>query len=65
MTDETEQPYLVTQRIVTDRHYNPAYGDDRICECGHAYYRHFDSQPDLLSCQTWAEMGKRTIMRTV
>lgn len=46
MTDETEQPYLFTQRIVTDRHYNPAYGDDRTCKCGHPYYRHFDPYED-------------------
>ena len=22
--------------------YDPNYGDARICECGHSYYRHFD-----------------------
>lgn len=22
--------------------YNPEYGDDRACVCGHPYYRHFD-----------------------
>jgi hypothetical protein len=46
MSEEKEQPYLYTQRIVTDRHYNAAYGDDRHCECGHVYYRHFDSYED-------------------
>lgn len=29
--------------MVVHRKYNPDYGDDRVCECGHAYYRHFDS----------------------
>jgi Zn-finger nucleic acid-binding protein len=23
--------------------YDPEYGDDRICMCGHPYYRHFDT----------------------
>ena len=40
-----EPPYLEKQII--EYIYNPEYGDDRICECGHAYYRHFDS---------WAKM---------
>lgn len=22
--------------------YNSEFGDDRVCECGHSYYRHFD-----------------------
>lgn len=30
----------------TVRSYNPQYGDDRICKCGHRYYRHFDSYED-------------------
>jgi hypothetical protein len=31
-------PYLEK----TIRVYNPDYGDLRICNCGHHYYRHFD-----------------------
>lgn len=23
--------------------YDPKFGDDRLCLCGHSYYRHFDS----------------------
>jgi hypothetical protein len=41
MSEET--PYLTVSRVVVDRIYNPKYGDDRICECGHTYYRHFDT----------------------
>ena len=33
-----QQPYL-TQTITV---YNPHYGDERICKCGHPYHRHFD-----------------------
>ena len=28
---------------MTHYHYNPNYRDDRECECGHPYYRHFDT----------------------
>ena len=43
----TEPPYLIIERVVVDREYNPAYGDDRICKCGHSYYRHFDTYEDM------------------
>lgn len=38
-----EQPYLEQTITTVVKAYNPAYGDDRICICGHAYYRHFDT----------------------
>lgn len=42
--DNTEKPFIVTRKRVTivTRRYNSKYGDDRVCLCGHAYYRHFD-----------------------
>lgn len=42
-----EPPYLKEEirRIVL--HYNPDYGDERICKCGHSYYRHFDTYEDM------------------
>ena len=50
-----ELPYIVTEHIVVEHivvehKYNPKYGDDRVCECGHAYYRHFDSYEDMYPC---------------
>lgn len=27
--------------------YDPDFGDDKVCECGHAYYRHFDTYEDM------------------
>ena len=39
-----EKSYLI--EIVEVRKYNPSYGDDRLCKCGHPYYRHFDSYDD-------------------
>lgn len=41
MLMSNEKPYLV--EVVEIYKYNPCYGDDRICKCGHPYYRHFDS----------------------
>lgn len=39
-----EKPYLI--EIVYVHKYNPHYGNDRVCECGHSYERHFDSYDD-------------------
>lgn len=48
-----EQPYLEVVTIKIDRKYNPKYGDDRKCKCGHPYYRHFDSyeQMEAVGCK--------------
>lgn len=27
--------------------YDPNFGDNKKCECGHSYYRHFDSYDDM------------------
>ena len=45
-----ENPYLVEYEILTIHKYNPNYGDDRECECGHPYYRHFDSYDEMVAC---------------
>ena len=36
-------PYLIESVTTKVKKYNPSYGDDRTCKCGHSYYRHFDS----------------------
>lgn len=43
--DGKDAPYIETEVIIKAifREYNPEYGDDRLCKCGHSYYRHFDS----------------------
>lgn len=39
----TEPIYIEETVSYVVMKYNPKYGDDRVCECGHKYYRHFDS----------------------
>jgi|GEM_PF-4223707 len=43
----SENPYI--EKVITNtiRKYNPNYGDNRICECGHTYDRHFDSYENM------------------
>jgi hypothetical protein len=45
MTDE--KPFI--EKIAVDMVYlyNPNYGDDRLCVCGHPYYRHFDTYDEM------------------
>lgn len=37
-----DMPYIIKERTVVDRFYNPNYGDNRVCRCSHTYYQHFD-----------------------
>lgn len=39
--------YIISKRI---KKYNPNYGDDKKCVCGHPYYRHFDTYDDMYPC---------------
>jgi hypothetical protein len=45
---QTNKPYITT--ISFNKNYNPTYGDDRVCECDHPYYRHFDTYDDMYPC---------------
>ena len=42
-----DSPYLDYEYKVVQRCYNPNYGDDRMCVCGHPYFRHFDTYEDM------------------
>jgi hypothetical protein len=42
--------YIRIERVVVELKYNPKYGDNRMCKCGHTYYRHFDSYEDMEAC---------------
>lgn len=47
---DTSGPYIEYKQIKTIRGYNPKYGDDRLCICGHSYYRHFDTYEGMKDC---------------
>ena len=43
--------------------YDPAYGDDRECLCGHPYYRHFDYYDNMYPigckyCFHWSDFAE-------
>lgn len=66
--DSEEKPYIRDYKINTELYYNPKYGDDRVCECGHVYYRHFDSYDDMAAigckyCQCWKFVEKMDITK--
>ena len=42
-----EKPYIEKEIKYVEYLYNPNYGDDRVCGCGHTYYRHFDTYEDM------------------
>ena len=46
---EDNPPYLTKKTLNLDvvSLYNPKYGDDRECECGDPYYRHFDTYENM------------------
>lgn len=43
-------PYIEQTTVVVTREYNPEFGDGRVCECGHPYYRHFDTYENMHAC---------------
>lgn len=40
-----ESPYIYKQlnSLSQEKQFNPKYDNDATCQCGHPYYRHFDS----------------------
>jgi len=42
-----EQPYIETVEVSKVRNYNPKYGENKVCKCGHIYYRHFDTYDEM------------------
>lgn len=47
---DTKSAYIVTFSVNIHHEYNPLFGDDRECQCGHVYYRHFDSYEGMDAC---------------
>jgi hypothetical protein len=44
------KPYIYEYKVDRTRKYNKDFGDDKECECGHPYYRHFDTYEDMEAC---------------
>jgi hypothetical protein len=44
------EPYIKHETVVVEYSYNPKYGDERVCKCGHTYYRHFDTYENMNAC---------------
>ena len=44
------KPYLLKKIIIIEKKYNIHYGDNKICVCGHQYFRHFDTYEDMKTC---------------
>jgi hypothetical protein len=42
-----ETRFELANGYTMDRAYDPNFGDDRLCTCGHPYYRHFDTYEDM------------------
>jgi hypothetical protein len=62
-----EPPYVI--EMIEVKRYNPRYGDDRVCDCGHQYRRHFDTYEDMrpvgckyCDCYTFSEEKQRRIL---
>ena len=47
---DTNSAYIVTYSVDINKQYNPHFGDDKLCQCGHTYYRHFDSYEGMEAC---------------
>ena len=47
ITNNIEQPYIEDINIRKVKRYNPNFGDNKNCKCGHSYYRHFDTYKEL------------------
>lgn len=44
------QPYLTVVKLSVEKVWNPDYNETAICNCGHEYYRHFDSYDNNEAC---------------
>lgn len=68
----SEKPYIEERKVTILHKYNPNYGDDRLCKCGHPYYRHFDSYDEnrpvgckYCQCHTFEEENEDLIKKAL
>jgi hypothetical protein len=55
-----ETRFELANGYTIDRAYDPNFGDDRLCTCGHPYYRHFDTYEDMypIGCKYCHSIGE-------
>ena len=49
---------VTADKGATERGYDPNFGDEKLCLCGHPYYRHFDTYDNMADigckyCTDW------------
>lgn len=74
-TDETMIERLRSLKYSESSHsriYDKSYGDDRLCECGHSYYRHFDTYENMADvgckycqCYTFVQAAEKPMPKLV
>lgn len=62
LVSDADSPYLEYEYKMREKKYNPNYGDNRMCRCGHPYHRHFDPYMEMevsrckyCGCDTFVE----------
>ena len=50
LKSETSEPYIEGLNIGREIEWNSKYPQNTECECGHTYYRHFDSYEEMDAC---------------
>lgn len=50
MSRRKQEPFIEEPQTKIVRRYNPEYGDEELCECGHPYKTHFDSTGLHIAC---------------
>ncbi len=44
--DFVDEPYIIKRTVTYEAVFNPDFDQDKKCECGHPYHRHFDGYED-------------------
>ena len=41
---------VLSRTTISTEYYDPNYGDNKLCTCGHIYYRHFNTYEGMNPC---------------
>jgi len=50
LNSKDEKTYIEEYLKEIFKEYDKSFGDDRVCNCGHPYYRHFDTYNEMYPC---------------